>query len=141
MITTQTIGATQSSVAAAGKTILGKDDFFKMLLAQLKNQNPLEPLDGTAFAAQLAQFSSLEQLQNLNNELKTLSNNQAVMIRSYAIGLIGKEVEADISGEQYQETGYETVTGVVTGIRMKDNSIYLSLGGLDVNLKDVISVK
>lgn len=141
MITTQTIGATQSTAAATRKTILGKDDFFKMLLAQLKHQNPLEPLDGTAFAAQLAQFSSLEQLQNLNNELKTLSNNQAVMSRSYAIGLIGKEVEADISGTQNQETGNETVTGVVTGIRMKDNAIYLSLGAQEVNLKDVISVK
>jgi len=71
---------------------LGKDDFMKLLLAQLKNQDPLKPLDGTDFAAQLAQFSSLEQLSNMNTELKNLSVNQMTMNYAQSVNMIGKDV-------------------------------------------------
>lgn len=71
---------------------LGKDDFMKMLVAQLQNQDPLKPLDGTDFAAQLAQFSSLEQLSNLNTELKNIGLNQMAMNYSQSVNLIGKNV-------------------------------------------------
>ena len=71
---------------------LGKDDFMKLLLAQLKNQDPLKPLDGTDFAAQLAQFSSLEQLSNMNTELKNVSVNQMTMNYAQSVNLIGKNV-------------------------------------------------
>jgi flagellar basal-body rod modification protein FlgD len=84
--------STQTTTTA--KT-LGKDDFMKLLLAQLKNQDPLKPLDGTDFAAQLAQFSSLEQLSNMNAELKNLSLNQASTNYTQAINMIGKEVVAN----------------------------------------------
>jgi len=71
---------------------LGKDDFMKLLLAQLKNQDPLKPLDGTDFAAQLAQFSSLEQLSNMNTELKNMGLNQMTMNYAQSVNLIGKDV-------------------------------------------------
>jgi flagellar basal-body rod modification protein FlgD len=71
---------------------LGKDDFMKMLVAQLQNQDPLKPLDGTDFAAQLAQFSSLEQLTNVNTELKNVGLNQMAMNYSQSVNLIGKNV-------------------------------------------------
>jgi flagellar basal-body rod modification protein FlgD len=51
---------------------LGKDDFLRLLTAQLRNQDPLSPMDNTAFVAQTAQFSSLEQLQNMNQSLEKL---------------------------------------------------------------------
>ncbi|MCX7635085.1 MAG: hypothetical protein N2Z74_04990, partial [Syntrophales bacterium] len=60
-------GTTQSKTQS-----LGKMDFLKMLVAQLKNQDPLKPMSGTDFAAQLAQFTSLEQLYNLNDSIKNL---------------------------------------------------------------------
>lgn len=82
---------TSTTQQAATKTI-GKDDFMKLLLAQLKNQDPLKPLDGTDFAAQLAQFSSLEQLNNMNAELKTQSLNQMVLGYAQSASMIGKEV-------------------------------------------------
>ena len=78
-------------------TALGKDDFIKLLLAQLKNQDPLKPLDGTDFAAQLAQFSSLEQLSNMNTELKNQSVNQMTMNYTQSINMIGKEVVTNSS--------------------------------------------
>lgn len=88
--TTGVTGGTNGRTAA-GK-IMGKEEFLKMLIAQLKNQNPLNPLDGTEFTAQLAQFSSLEQLQNVYAELKTLSQRQATLNNSQLVGLIGQEV-------------------------------------------------
>jgi flagellar basal-body rod modification protein FlgD len=84
-------GTNTSSTASTTKTI-GKDEFMKLLLAQLKNQNPLNPMDGTDFAAQLAQFSSLEQLTNLNTELKTQGLNQMTLGYAQSANMIGKEV-------------------------------------------------
>jgi len=89
---------TGSSTASSKTKSLGKDDFLKMLLAQLKNQDPLKPLDGTEFAVQLAQFSSLEQLNNMNTELKNLGLYQMTQGNAQAVSLIGKEVTALQSG-------------------------------------------
>jgi flagellar basal-body rod modification protein FlgD len=86
---------------------LGKDDFMKLLLAQLKNQDPLKPLDGTDFAAQLAQFSSLEQLSNMNTELKNLSVNQMTMNYAQSVNMIGKDVVTN-SGNSIEVSGPTT---------------------------------
>ena len=86
-----TVSQSATSQTTTTKT-LGKDDFMKLLLAQLKNQDPLKPLDGTDFAAQLAQFSSLEQLSNMNTELKNLSVNQMTMNYAQSVNMIGKDV-------------------------------------------------
>ena len=84
-----------TSTKASSAKIVGKDEFMKMLVAQLKNQNPLNPMDGTDFAAQLAQFSSLEQLSNLNTELKAQSVNQMTLGYAQSVSMIGKEVVAN----------------------------------------------
>lgn len=88
----ENVVSTSSSSSAAATKIIGKDDFMKLLLAQLKNQDPLNPMDGTDFAAQLAQFSSLEQLSNLNTELKTQGVNQMTLGYAQSANMIGKEV-------------------------------------------------
>jgi flagellar basal-body rod modification protein FlgD len=87
-----TSGAASSSQTQ--NTVLGKDDFLKMLIAQLKNQDPLNPLDGTAFVAQLAQFSSLEQLQNMNTQMSSLSSSFTSINNVQVANLIGNEVSA-----------------------------------------------
>jgi flagellar basal-body rod modification protein FlgD len=73
---------------------IGKDDFFKMLLAQIQNQDPLNPMDGKDFTAQLAQFSSLERLGNINDQLETMNLYQASINNAQSLNLIGKEVTA-----------------------------------------------
>ncbi len=84
-----------STATAASKTqSMGKEDFLKMLVAQLKNQDPLNPMSGTDFATQLAQFSSLEQLTNLNNGITNLGLYQSSQANLQAVNLIGKEVTA-----------------------------------------------
>src|SRR6056297_637361 len=69
---------------------LGKDSFLNLLTTQLKNQNPLKPMDNTKFISQMAQFSSLEQMNNMNSSLSQFIKSQSV---SQGASLIGKTVE------------------------------------------------
>ncbi len=77
---------------------LGKDEFLKLLVAQLQNQDPINPQDGAEFAAQLAQFNSVEQLINVNDGLEYLSDQQQSMsegvTNTLAATLAGREVKA-----------------------------------------------
>ena len=88
------IGSSESLQALQASSMMGKDDFFKMMIAQLQHQDPLNPLDGTDFTAQLAQFSSLEQLTNINDQLEILGLYQASLNNAQSISLIGKEITA-----------------------------------------------
>jgi len=97
------VGTGTSSTASTTKNI-GKDDFMKLLLAQLKNQDPLEPMESTEFASQLAQYSSLEQLTNLNTELSNQGINQMTLGYAQSVNLIGKEVLAQ-KGNSIQANG------------------------------------
>ncbi len=103
-MSTSTIGSTTASGTAAqqiataqGKSVLGKDDFMKLMIAQLKNQDPMNPMDGSQYAAQLAQFSSVEQLMNINTTLDTSVNANYQLTQSInntmTPALIGKEVK------------------------------------------------
>jgi flagellar basal-body rod modification protein FlgD len=81
--------STNSTKTSAAQS-MGKEDFLKMLVAQLKNQDPLNPMSGTDFATQLAQFSSLEQLTNLNQGITNLGLYQTSQANLQAVNLIGK---------------------------------------------------
>jgi flagellar basal-body rod modification protein FlgD len=85
--------ATQTT-ATSKNDIMGKDDFLRLLVAQLQSQDPMNPMESTDFTAQLAQFSSLEQLQNINTSLGTIGTSQSVLTNSQAVGFIGKTVTA-----------------------------------------------
>jgi len=97
MITTATEAVTTgSSQTVNGPTKeLDRDAFLNLLVTQLQNQDPLNPTDSAEFTAQLAQFSSLEQLGNVNDNLKQLQNFQASINNSQAVSLIGKEITAN----------------------------------------------
>lgn len=101
----------QANITSGTKTTMGKDDFLKLLISQLKNQDPMDPADGTQFAAQLAQFSSLEQLSNLNtNVSQTLDANYLLaqsVNNTMAATLIGKE--AKLAGNSVKYAGQEEV--------------------------------
>jgi len=74
------------------KKELGKDDFMNLLVTQMTNQNPLEPMDNTEFVAQMAQFSSLEQMQNIASGMELLALTQTAATNSQMVNLIGKRV-------------------------------------------------
>ena len=86
--------AAASAAATAAKTenTLGQDEFLTLLVAQLQNQDPLNPTDATEFTAQLAQYSQLEQLFNLNDAMDGLTAAQTSSQKVSALSLIGKEV-------------------------------------------------
>ncbi|KKM12337.1 hypothetical protein SY88_04090 [Clostridiales bacterium PH28_bin88] len=109
---------------------LGKDDFLRLLVAQLQNQDPMNPMEDKEFVLQMAQFSSLEQMGNLNNHLTAFLANQSAregeLALSRALELIGLEVEAELP-----ETG-ETLSGTVTGVKMLSGLAYLVVAGQDV---------
>jgi flagellar basal-body rod modification protein FlgD len=75
-----------------GSSKLGKDEFLKLMMAQLSQQDPTAPSDSNAFIAQLAQFTSLEQMQNVNTSLQSLLIGQASTNNNSAINLVGKDV-------------------------------------------------
>ena len=84
-------------ISTTGK-ILGKDEFLKLFTTQLRFQNPLNPLDSTEFTAQLAQFSSLEQLTNINEQMNDLVLFQNSLQNTLATTLIGRKVK--VAGEE-----------------------------------------
>lgn len=115
-ITDITGAGAQASLAAVSNQTMGRDDFLLLLVTQLSNQDPLNPMDGQEFAAQLAQFSSLEQLINLNDGMTQSAQLNGLLAQSInsgvAAGLIGREVEAvgdsfRFDGEQGKTLHYE----------------------------------
>ena len=89
----QSAGATAQQAAAqttTGSTTLGKNEFLKLLTAQLQQQDPTQPMDSTAFVAQLAQFSSLEQMNNVNDTLTKMLTSQSTSLQTTAASMVGK---------------------------------------------------
>ena len=112
----------QKSIKAPTKT-LGKDEFLKLLTYQLKVQNPLKPQDGQEFASQLAQFSSLEQLTNINKQLEAQVASYALLSQTVANGnapsYIGKMVKAatpniSFDGSKPVQYGYSLTTNAAS---------------------------
>jgi flagellar basal-body rod modification protein FlgD len=104
-------GTSTSTTAASSNSSLGKDDFLKLLVTQLQYQNPLDPMDNTEFVAQMAQFSSLEQMQNLN----------ATMANMHASNLIGSTIN-------FSNDSGNLITGIVGGTSTSSGVTSLVVG-------------
>ncbi|MDQ7007287.1 MAG: flagellar hook assembly protein FlgD [Acidobacteriota bacterium] len=123
----------EPSLFATEKPELGRDEFMQLLVAQLENQDPMNPQDDSEFVAQLATFSSLEQLVDMNKRMDSMLDSQAQLVNSQSLNLIGREVLADTGGQvQLRSDGVaETVVvdlaETVTSARVE---IYDSHGGL-----------
>jgi flagellar basal-body rod modification protein FlgD len=111
--------STTSATATATKNALGQDEFLTLLVAQLQNQDPLNPADATEFTSQLAQYSQLEQLFNLNDSMDQLAAAQNSSERISTLSLIGQDVIVEGSdftlGDDAVQIGYK-VDGTVAGI-------------------------
>lgn len=85
-------GSATASTEVKGKGAMGQSEFLKLLVTQMKNQDPTNPMDNQQLTAQMAQFSSLEQLMNINTGLTNLLSASNSTTSAQALSLIGKEV-------------------------------------------------
>ena len=90
----KSIDNTKTIVKMASDEAMGKDDFLKLLIAQLAAQDPLDPMGAQDFSAQLAQFSALEQMKNVNTNLELIQKLETSSQNNSALNLIGKTVES-----------------------------------------------
>lgn len=121
----------QSSGQVSGGKAMDKDAFMKILVTQLKYQDPLQPMDDREFISQMAQFSSLEQMTNVSTNLNKL---QKVDSLGLAFSLIGSTVS-------YKDADGNDQTGVVSSAEMKDGMMQVKVGEEIVNLADITSVQ
>ena len=104
-----TYNRTLNEGKGAGKPTLDKDDFLKILVTQLSHQDPTQPMDDKAFIAQMAQFSSLEQITNMNDNLGKVAG---LIAKSQAVGLLGSAVDVVDGGQ--------VVSGIVDAVTAGD---------------------
>jgi flagellar basal-body rod modification protein FlgD len=115
MMAISAIGGTTTASPSQANS-MGMQDFLKILLTQLNYQDPLKPMDNQEFMAQMAQFTSLEQTQRLNEKLDRLITNQAAL---QSVGLLGRTVEIS--------TGTGNVTGTVASLSLQGDAPLISV--------------
>jgi len=117
--------------ATQKKETLGKDDFLRLLVTQLKNQDPLEPMKNEDFIAQLATFNSLEQMINLNKQFASLLTLQQM---TQASALIDKQVA-------YYDADGKEVSGTVTSVELTGSMVpQLNVGGVLIDVTEVVAI-
>lgn len=117
-----------SQTVRENKTSLGKDDFLKLLLTQMKYQDPLDPVDNTEYIAQMANFSTLEQMTNIAQEFSHLKSLQ----------LVGKQVSATVPGLETNEM--ENIVGKVEKVLIDAGNVSLVVGGRKISIQSVKEV-
>lgn len=122
--TSKTDSKSSSTTTKKKNGDLGKDDFLKLLVTQLRYQDPSNPMDNSQFIAQMAQFSSLEQMQNLN---ATMTNYQAT-------GLIGKTIA-------WTNDKGEVFTGDVSGVYISNGVTQVVVGTQQIDLNKIVAIK
>lgn len=123
------------STRSTGKSSLGKDEFLKILMTQLQNQDPLNPMEDKEFIAQMAQFSTLEQTTNMASMLEKFINlqSQGDSIIKYS-EMIGKQIE-------WNDSNNETGNGIVKSVKKSDSGFELELeDGSYISVDSIIKV-
>ncbi|XQY93514.1 flagellar hook assembly protein FlgD [Metabacillus sp. HB246100] len=121
-------------VSSTGNSSLGKDEFLKILMTQLQNQDPLNPMEDKEFIAQMAQFSTLEQTTNMTSMLEkflnTFSEENPILVYSE---MIGKKIDWENSDSKG--------SGTVKSVKQSEKGILLELdNGKEISNHDVIKI-
>jgi flagellar basal-body rod modification protein FlgD len=135
---TETVARTNTPTASSSAKEL-QDQFLLLLVTQLQNQDPLNPMDNTNFTSQLAQFSSLEQLTQVNDGIRALAAAQNSMQNAYLVNLIGKEVMYESSSPYGNDV--KVLHGTVTGISYDSGGSFFMVNGTEkVAIGDILQV-
>ncbi|PAW81451.1 MAG: flagellar hook assembly protein FlgD [Pedosphaera sp. Tous-C6FEB] len=121
---------TTAQTARVPQKVLDQDDFLKLLLAQFTSQDPLEPMKDTAFIAQMAQFTSLEQSKAMTADIAALRGQQEIL---QANGMLGRNVVVQVDGEL-------AVEGRVTAVQMEAGTPKIVVNGQAHDLSAVLSI-
>ena len=125
------ITPTQSALQTK-QSQLNMDDFLKLLTSQLQYQDPMEPMKDTEFVAQMASFSSLDQMSNLNKNFESFIQGQMNhSVQNY----LGKVVTVQ------PEAGGDQFSGVVTAVSNKEGEMKLTIGERDFSSTSVVRVE
>jgi flagellar basal-body rod modification protein FlgD len=126
-----TIASLKQTAAAqqAPKNRLDKDAFLKLLVAQLKYQNPLEPMDSSALMAQTSQLTMVEKMESMDASMTESTASTKV---SLANGFIGRQVT-------YRVEGVAT-SGIVTSARLTADGAYLRVGNAEITIDQIETV-
>lgn|SRR5690625_3033758 len=115
--------------------VLDKHDFLRLLTTQLRYQDPMNPIEDQDFIAQMAQFTSLEQMQNLTDQMAAFIQHQnANFVTTQAASLVGKKVTV------FDEETEETVTGIVETVRFDLGEPILTVDDTSFKLGDVYEI-
>lgn len=129
--TTEAASASGSYVNGAAQSPLDREAFLKLLITQLRNQDPLNPMEDREFIAQLAQFSTLEQMQIMNSSLESSVQGQVAL---QSVSLIGRTVEA------LDPASGDTITGVVDKVYFESGQPILVVGDKEIQPRYVVAV-
>ncbi len=141
------VNGTMAQSAGAQQTPMGRDAFLKLLVTQLRMQDPMSPMDDREFISQLAQFSTLESMQNMSSGVDTIGsvvdNMNMTVLASIknnsafaALNLIGRQIEAT---DPSDPTGEKTLSGKVEGVKFLLDGPVLTVNGRDIPLSHVKS--
>lgn len=133
--TISSITATNNTATTGVKdnSTIDNDDFMTLLFAQLKNQDPMKPMDSSEMMSQIATLNSLNALLAIKESISSLNDSQTV---SYATSLIGKTINAVPDASDTSTI----VTGVVTSMTTYDGETMVQIGDTDVKLSTIVSV-
>ncbi|WP_066259182.1 flagellar hook capping FlgD N-terminal domain-containing protein [Neobacillus drentensis] len=134
MNTINSLNMTTSTKSSKQQGQVDKDLFLQILTTQLRNQDPTQPMDDREMIAQMAQFSTLEQISNLNQAFNQFIDSQQVDISRYST-MMNKEVSwtDDVTGQQD--------SGVVKGIIKKDDQFFYQVNDEEIPVGNIISAK
>lgn len=124
------LGDSASQVFGTGSSVLGKDEFLKILVTQLKNQDPMSPLDDKDFIGQMAQLSTLEATNNMGTQVQDMVTSQQ---QTQALLLVGRTV-------QYADQNGDPAQGAVTGVRLDSQPPALVIGNQDIPITSIQTV-
>lgn len=110
---------TDGTTTVAKKTMLGQEDFLKLLAVQFQQQDPMKPMEDTAFIAQMAQFTTLDQTKSMLTQITQLGSSQNL---ATANSYLGRQVTLTDANDQ-------TITGLVDGVRVTNGTPQLIVNG------------
>lgn len=152
--------ADSGQTAETAASVMGKDTFLELLVVQMRNQDPLNPVDDKEFLAQMAQFSTLEQIQNLSTAMETglatltavtdagvddlytalmVMNSNLIMQQNFqAMNMLGQDVRAVLEGEEGEEI---VIEGRVEKVSFKEGRVIVQIGEEEVYMDEVIQLE